>query len=433
MLFRSADGEDDYSDGVVTTSEAVTITVTEVNQAPVINAITDRITKMGTAVTLTVTATDADLPAQTLTYSLASGAPVGATIHATTGAFSWTPTESVGNSPGQFPITILVSDGQLTALRTFTVTVNQSTTVAPYIINGTNGNDLITITEGPLNALSVTINGTTTNVTLAAGRELHVYALNGHDIVNLIGLTRPTFVDGGNGHDLIQGLLVTNIAATLWLNGGAGLDLLRGGAGLDHLDGGEDTDFLSGGAGNDMLRGGAGIDVLSGDAGNDTLFGGTDDDFLYGSAGNDTLWGEAGNDILVGGTGDDILDGGIGHDTVYAGDGNDTLRGGAGNDLLLGQAGNDTLQGDAGNDQIAGGGGLDTIHGGAGTDQGVTPAAGSPPMVSIETVLTTETALLAAATAAKQAWLTNFLTVIDADPADFIDRNEISILINTAS
>ena len=63
----------------------------------------------------------------------------------------------------------------------------------------------------------------------------------------------------------------------------------------------------------------------------------------------------------------------------------------------------------------------------------MTPAAGSPPMVSIETVLTTETALLAAATAAKQAWLTNFLTVIDADPADFIDRNEISILINTAS
>lgn len=231
----------------------------------------------------------------------------------------------------------------------------------PENINGTNGNDLITITEGLLNALSVNINGTTTNVTLAAGRELHVYALNGHDIVNVIGLTRPTYVDGGNGDDLIQGLQVTNTAATLWLTGGAGLDLLRGGAG------------------------------------------------------------------------DDILDGGIGNDTIYAGDGHDTLRGGDGNDILLGQAGNDNLQGDAGNDQISGGGGTDTINGGAGTDQGVTPAAGSPPMVSIETVLATDTALLAAATAAKQAWLTNFLTVIDADPDDFLDRNEISILINTAS
>ena len=40
---------------------------------------------------------------------------------------------------------------------------------------------------------------------------------------------------------------------------------------------------------------------------------------------------------------------------------------------------------------------------------------------------------LAAATAAKQAWLTNFLTVIDTNPDDCLDRNEISILINSTS
>src|SRR6185369_962483 len=42
--------------------------------------------------TFTATATDSDLPAQTLTFSLV-GAPTGATIDGSTGAFSWTPTE----------------------------------------------------------------------------------------------------------------------------------------------------------------------------------------------------------------------------------------------------------------------------------------------------------------------------------------------------
>ncbi|NJR53099.1 MAG: hypothetical protein HC780_29630, partial [Leptolyngbyaceae cyanobacterium CSU_1_3] len=36
--------------------------------------------------------TDADQPAQTLTYSLDVDAPAGATINATTGVFTWTPT-----------------------------------------------------------------------------------------------------------------------------------------------------------------------------------------------------------------------------------------------------------------------------------------------------------------------------------------------------
>ena len=51
-------------------------------------------------------ATDADLPAQALTYSLV-GAPAGATVGATTGVFSWTPSESAG--PGTYPITVRVA------------------------------------------------------------------------------------------------------------------------------------------------------------------------------------------------------------------------------------------------------------------------------------------------------------------------------------
>lgn len=90
------------------------------------------------------------------------------------------------------------------------------------------------------------------------------------------------------------------------------------------------------------------------------------------------------------------------------------------------------MRGGDGNEQRAGGGGIDKINGGMGTDQGETPAAGSPRMVPIGTVLANDTSLRAAATSAKQAWLTNCLTVIDADPDDFLDRNEIGILVNTA-
>ena len=59
---------------------------------------------------------------------------------------------------------------------------------------------------------------------------------------------------------------------------------------------------------------------------------------------------------------------------------------------IVGWAGNDTLQGDDGHDQCAGSRGFDTINGRAGTDQGVTPTAGSPAMVSFETVLANDTA-----------------------------------------
>ena len=56
--------------------------------------------------TVPAAATDSDLPAQTLSYSLVA-APAGAAINSTTGVFTWTPGESDG--PGTFPVTIRVT------------------------------------------------------------------------------------------------------------------------------------------------------------------------------------------------------------------------------------------------------------------------------------------------------------------------------------
>ncbi|MDZ4821471.1 MAG: putative Ig domain-containing protein [Planctomycetota bacterium] len=102
--------------------ETFNVTVGEVNIAPVMVPIADQTVNAGGTLAFNVIASDADLPANTLTYSLGAGAPDGATINPSTGAFSWTP--SAQQSGGQYSITVLVSDGTNESSQTFDVLVN---------------------------------------------------------------------------------------------------------------------------------------------------------------------------------------------------------------------------------------------------------------------------------------------------------------------
>ena len=105
------------------------VSVNEVNAPPALAAITDRTLNEGSLLTFTATATDPDLPANTLTYSLDAGAPTGAAIDPKSGLFTWTPAEVQG--PGTYPITVRVTDDGLPALadaKTFTVVVNEVNT-----------------------------------------------------------------------------------------------------------------------------------------------------------------------------------------------------------------------------------------------------------------------------------------------------------------
>jgi hypothetical protein len=111
-------------------SKTFTVTVSEVNAAPVLAAVPDQTVEEGSLLSLTVTASDADLPANTLTFSLMPGAPAGAAINPATGEFSWTPTEAQG--PGTYTIGVKVSDDgtpNLSAERTFSVVVVAGNTV----------------------------------------------------------------------------------------------------------------------------------------------------------------------------------------------------------------------------------------------------------------------------------------------------------------
>jgi hypothetical protein len=106
------------NDGSVNSNiAAVSITVTAVNDAPVLAPIGDKTVDELTILSFTVYATDAD--GNSLTFSLDAGAASGATITPGGGLFSWTPTEVQG--PGSYLITIRVSDGITSDFETITI------------------------------------------------------------------------------------------------------------------------------------------------------------------------------------------------------------------------------------------------------------------------------------------------------------------------
>src|SRR2546430_5454349 len=85
-----------------------TVVVTEVNRAPVLTVPANQMINELSTLVVTNTATDPDLPANTLTFSLEPGAPAGASINLTNGVFTWTPTEAQG--PSTNLITVRVTD-----------------------------------------------------------------------------------------------------------------------------------------------------------------------------------------------------------------------------------------------------------------------------------------------------------------------------------
>ena len=113
------------SDGVASADAPVSLTVNDANSAPVLNAIADQTVDEQTLLSVSASASDADDPADTLTYSLDS-APTGMTINSSTGEIVWTPTEEQG--AGDYPVTVRVTDdgsGSLFDTKTFNAHVNE--------------------------------------------------------------------------------------------------------------------------------------------------------------------------------------------------------------------------------------------------------------------------------------------------------------------
>ena len=144
-----ADGPGDYTVTVRVTDDAasplddfetITITVDEVNVAPVLDPIGDRTAEQDVELSFTATASDADIPANGLTFSLDAGAPSGASIDPVSGVFSWTPDAS--QAPGDFSITVRVTDDgtpTLSDFETISVSVTEEPNTAPTVNAGADG------------------------------------------------------------------------------------------------------------------------------------------------------------------------------------------------------------------------------------------------------------------------------------------------------
>ncbi len=99
------------------------VVVTEINTAPILTLPADATIAELTPWTAAATATDSDLPANPLTFSLLSTVD-GLTLDASTGALRWTPTEAQG--PSTNLITVVLADANPAALSSPVLRVTNS-------------------------------------------------------------------------------------------------------------------------------------------------------------------------------------------------------------------------------------------------------------------------------------------------------------------
>ena len=135
------------------------------------------------------------------------------------------------------------------------------------LVNGTSGNDVITVTRPTSTTYNVVINGVNKG-TFTSPSGIVVYGQDGNDKITLASNVKlDSLLDGGNGADTINGGGSNSV-----MLGGSGNDTLTG---FGALVGGADNDILKSSGGRSLMIGGAGADNLTSQFGNDILIGGT--------------------------------------------------------------------------------------------------------------------------------------------------------------
>src|SRR5439155_9048076 len=100
----------------LTTTQALTIIVTEVNSAPVLTNPGTNIIDELKPFSYTLIVSDSDIPTNTLSYSVISPLGIGITINSS-GKLSWTPTEAQG--PSNYLVTVKVQDNGVPSMSAF--------------------------------------------------------------------------------------------------------------------------------------------------------------------------------------------------------------------------------------------------------------------------------------------------------------------------
>ncbi|MDH4072768.1 MAG: Ig-like domain-containing protein, partial [Gammaproteobacteria bacterium] len=112
--------------GALFAARSFHVRVDEVNRAPVLSAIGDRGIVAGQLLSFTAAASDPDIPANALTFSLDAGAPEGAAIDSQSGLFTWTPAQAQAGIV--YAVTVRVRDQALEDAETFAIHVAEANT-----------------------------------------------------------------------------------------------------------------------------------------------------------------------------------------------------------------------------------------------------------------------------------------------------------------
>ena len=391
------------SDGALSVSDTFILTVTPVNDAPVVSAqILDQAAVEGASWLFQVptgTFTDVDRDGLTYTATMSDGTalPEWVTFDGMSGRLSGTPPL---NQTGSLDFKVTASDGSFTVSDTFTLTIKPvaSGPIAEGayddLIEGGDGNDWI---HGGLG--NDEIQGEGGNDTIYGGvdngkifRDLtsgkltelvigdNLYGNDGHDTyyyaqgdgIDLIWDFRP-------GEDIIkvsgfapEDVKVTFVRGVTNRIGTPGHDKLAIFFGND-LGAIVFNDFPGPKTGDVILEFANGrltwLDLLSRA---DTQIGETAVNAVPGAPGADPSYIPTGTGApieLSGGNGDDILEGGAGADKLYGNDGYNWLEGFAGDDQLFGGNASDVLLGAEGRDRLYGNEGVNWLDGGVGDDE----------------------------------------------------------------
>jgi VCBS repeat-containing protein len=199
------------SDGSLTNSQAIAVTVTNVNEAPTVTSGSTVSVSENTTAVMTVTATDPDA-GTTLTYSIVGGADASKfTINSSTGALSFAsapnyeaPTDANGDNV--YDVTVQASDGSLTDTKAVAVTVT-NVNEAPTITSGGTASVMESTTAVTTLTATDPDAGTTLAYLIVGGADASKFAINGStgelSFITAPDYARPTDAGGDNVYDVV--------------------------------------------------------------------------------------------------------------------------------------------------------------------------------------------------------------------------------------
>ena len=290
------------SDGALSVSDSLTLTITPVNDAPMVSGSMADVTIFGReAIDWLVPAdlfSDVDGDLLALSATLADGGALPGWIAFDGNRFSGT---AIDDFDGVISFAISASDGEYSASTQFAVTVidpNDPPLAADDgIFVGVQSQDLtilvsdLLVNDSDPDGDAITLTGIS-----ATGAGSVSFDMDGNIVYSVdstfIGVDTFSYTIS-DGDESATGTVTVRIDSRFagWSTGSAGSDKLfgnnketsqiDGGAGDDHIKGGKEDDWLAGGTGNDKLQGLAGNDHLWGNAGNDELTGNGGFDTAY--------------------------------------------------------------------------------------------------------------------------------------------------------